>query len=74
MLLHTLRNSFLFSHQFCLPKVEKEQYEKEEHPDTQQEILKKVVVGLPVFTRTGTGGENLTATQLSMSTSNMVAN
>uniref|UniRef100_A0A8C7L4S8 Palmitoyltransferase n=1 Tax=Oncorhynchus kisutch TaxID=8019 RepID=A0A8C7L4S8_ONCKI len=43
------------SKEFCLPKVEKEQYEKEEHPDTQQEILKKVVVGLPVYTRTGTG-------------------
>ncbi|XP_055799385.1 palmitoyltransferase ZDHHC20-B-like isoform X1 [Salvelinus fontinalis] len=43
------------SKEFCLPKVEKERYEKEEHPDTQQEILKKVVVGLPVYTRTGTG-------------------
>ncbi|KAL0994015.1 hypothetical protein UPYG_G00116780 [Umbra pygmaea] len=43
------------SQEFCLPKVEKEQYEKEERPDTQQEILKKVALGLPIYTRTGTG-------------------
>lgn len=47
----------LFSRQFCLAKVEKEQYEKEQ-PDAQQNILKKAAVGLPVYTRTGTGGEN----------------
>ncbi|XP_064827727.1 palmitoyltransferase ZDHHC20-B-like isoform X1 [Oncorhynchus masou masou] len=42
------------SKEFCLAKVEKEQYEKE-HPDAQQDILKKEAVGLPVYTRTGTG-------------------
>ncbi|XP_046899362.1 palmitoyltransferase ZDHHC20-B-like isoform X1 [Hypomesus transpacificus] len=40
---------------FCLPKVEKEQYEKEERPEEQQEILKKVARELPLYTRTGTG-------------------
>ncbi|KAL4624872.1 putative palmitoyltransferase ZDHHC20 isoform X2 [Arapaima gigas] len=44
------------SKEFCLPKAEKEQYEKEERPEAQQEILKKVAKDLPVYTRTGTGG------------------
>ncbi|CAB1333054.1 unnamed protein product [Coregonus sp. 'balchen'] len=57
--MHTSWNSVSLQSQimqkkFCLAKVEKEQYEKEE-PDTQQDILKKVAVGLPVYTRTGTG-------------------
>ncbi|TRZ02313.1 hypothetical protein DNTS_009712 [Danionella cerebrum] len=40
---------------FCLPKSEKEQYEKEQRPETQQEILKKVATSLPLYTRTGAG-------------------
>ncbi|KAI4871333.1 hypothetical protein NFI96_003130 [Prochilodus magdalenae] len=40
---------------FCLPKAEKEQYEKEERPEAQQEILKKVARDLPIYTRTGSG-------------------
>ncbi|XP_037403432.1 palmitoyltransferase ZDHHC20-A isoform X1 [Pygocentrus nattereri] len=43
------------SKEFCLPKAEKEQYEKEERPEAQQEILKKVARNLPVYTRTGSG-------------------
>ncbi|KAM3869199.1 palmitoyltransferase ZDHHC20-B-like [Diretmus argenteus] len=35
---------------FCLPKAEKELYEKEERKETQQEILKKVARNLPVYT------------------------
>uniref|UniRef100_A0A8C7WJI3 Palmitoyltransferase n=1 Tax=Oncorhynchus mykiss TaxID=8022 RepID=A0A8C7WJI3_ONCMY len=42
------------SKEFCLAKVEKEQYEKEQS-DAQQDILKKAAIGLPVYTRTGTG-------------------
>ncbi|XP_055063993.2 palmitoyltransferase ZDHHC20-A isoform X1 [Misgurnus anguillicaudatus] len=43
------------SKEFCLPKAEKELYEKEERPETQQEILKRVARDLPVYTRTGSG-------------------
>ncbi|GAA6069961.1 palmitoyltransferase ZDHHC20-B isoform X1, partial [Tachysurus ichikawai] len=43
------------SKEFCLPKAEKELYEKEERPETQQEILKRVASSLPLYTRTGTG-------------------
>ncbi|XP_036451368.1 palmitoyltransferase ZDHHC20-A isoform X1 [Colossoma macropomum] len=43
------------SKEFCLPKAEKEQYEKEERPEAQQEILKKVGRNLPIYTRTGSG-------------------
>ncbi|XP_058231842.1 palmitoyltransferase ZDHHC20-B isoform X1 [Hemibagrus wyckioides] len=43
------------SKEFCLPKAEKELYEKEERPETQQEILKRVAGSLPLYTRTGTG-------------------
>ncbi|MGH0190576.1 UNVERIFIED_CONTAM: hypothetical protein FKN15_047830 [Acipenser sinensis] len=41
--------------QFCLPKADKEQYEREERPEAQQEILKRVAQNLPLYTRTGTG-------------------
>ncbi|KAJ7996710.1 hypothetical protein DPEC_G00239840 [Dallia pectoralis] len=41
--------------EFGLPKSEKELYEKEGQLEAQQEILKKVAIGLPVYTRTGTG-------------------
>ncbi|KAF5893308.1 putative palmitoyltransferase ZDHHC20 isoform X2, partial [Clarias magur] len=41
--------------EFCLPKAEKELYEKEERPETQQEILKRVASDLPLYTRTGAG-------------------
>ncbi|XP_063058413.1 palmitoyltransferase ZDHHC20-A [Engraulis encrasicolus] len=43
------------SKEFCLPKAEKEQYEKEEVSEVQQEILKRVSKGLPIYTRTGGG-------------------
>ncbi|XP_065116622.1 palmitoyltransferase ZDHHC20-A isoform X2 [Paramisgurnus dabryanus] len=43
------------SKEFCLPKAEKELYEKEERPEGQQEILKRVARDLPVYTRTGSG-------------------
>ncbi|KAL7840668.1 hypothetical protein AOLI_G00259910 [Acnodon oligacanthus] len=43
------------SKEFCLPKAEKEQYEKEERPEAQQEILKRVASSLPLYTRTGAG-------------------
>ena len=42
--------------QFCLPKAEKEQYEKEERPESQQEILWRAATNLPLYTRTGAGG------------------
>ncbi|XP_076025148.1 palmitoyltransferase ZDHHC20-B-like [Genypterus blacodes] len=40
---------------FCLPRAEKEQYEKEERAEIQQEILKKVARNVPVYTRTAGG-------------------
>ncbi|XP_076876433.1 palmitoyltransferase ZDHHC20-A isoform X2 [Brachyhypopomus gauderio] len=43
------------SKEFCLPKAEKEQYEREEAPEAQQEILRKVARDLPIYTRTGSG-------------------
>uniref|UniRef100_A0A8C2FMW8 Palmitoyltransferase n=1 Tax=Cyprinus carpio TaxID=7962 RepID=A0A8C2FMW8_CYPCA len=43
------------SKEFCLPKADKELYEKEEFPEAQQEILKRVARNLPVYTRTGSG-------------------
>ncbi|XP_057179149.1 palmitoyltransferase ZDHHC20-B isoform X2 [Triplophysa rosa] len=43
------------SKEFCLPKTEKEQYEKEQRPETQQEILRRVASTLPLYTRTGAG-------------------
>uniref|UniRef100_A0A665VFJ5 Palmitoyltransferase n=1 Tax=Echeneis naucrates TaxID=173247 RepID=A0A665VFJ5_ECHNA len=44
------------SKEFCLPKAEKERYEKEERPETQQEILWRAATSLPLYTRTGAGG------------------
>ncbi|XP_066507723.1 palmitoyltransferase ZDHHC20-A isoform X2 [Hoplias malabaricus] len=43
------------SKEFSLPKSEKELYEKEERPEAQQEILKKVARNLPIYTCTGSG-------------------
>ncbi|XP_061608070.1 palmitoyltransferase ZDHHC20-A-like isoform X2 [Phyllopteryx taeniolatus] len=40
---------------FTLPRVEKEQFEREEQAEMQQEILKKVARNLPVYTRTAGG-------------------
>lgn len=45
-----------FRQQFCLPKAEKERYEKEERPESQQEILWRAASNLPLYTRTGAGG------------------
>ncbi|KAF4082127.1 hypothetical protein AMELA_G00148120 [Ameiurus melas] len=43
------------SEAFSLPKAEKEEYEKEERPEAQQEILKKVAISLSIYTCTGSG-------------------
>uniref|UniRef100_A0A4W4F1X0 Palmitoyltransferase n=1 Tax=Electrophorus electricus TaxID=8005 RepID=A0A4W4F1X0_ELEEL len=43
------------SKEFCLPKAEKERYEREEMPDAQQEILKNAARELPMYTRTASG-------------------
>uniref|UniRef100_A0A672NC60 Probable palmitoyltransferase ZDHHC20 n=1 Tax=Sinocyclocheilus grahami TaxID=75366 RepID=A0A672NC60_SINGR len=43
------------SKEFCLPKVDKELYEKEENPEAQQEILKRVARNVLVYTCTGSG-------------------
>ncbi|XP_077365452.1 palmitoyltransferase ZDHHC20-B isoform X3 [Festucalex cinctus] len=43
------------SKEFCLPKAEKERYEKEERPESQQEILWRAATNLPLYTRTGAG-------------------
>uniref|UniRef100_A0A3B5L9W0 Palmitoyltransferase n=1 Tax=Xiphophorus couchianus TaxID=32473 RepID=A0A3B5L9W0_9TELE len=43
------------SKEFCLPKAEKERYEKEERPESQQEILWRAASTLPLYTRTGAG-------------------
>ncbi|KAM7369984.1 hypothetical protein PAMP_011271 [Pampus punctatissimus] len=43
------------SKEFCLPKAEKECYEKEERPESQQEILWRAATNLPLYTRTGAG-------------------
>ncbi|XP_062261766.1 palmitoyltransferase ZDHHC20-A [Platichthys flesus] len=40
---------------FGLPRAEKEMYEREEQAEKQQEVLKKVARGLPVYTRTAGG-------------------
>uniref|UniRef100_A0A3B3QVU6 Palmitoyltransferase n=1 Tax=Paramormyrops kingsleyae TaxID=1676925 RepID=A0A3B3QVU6_9TELE len=42
--------------EFSLSKVDKEQYERAERPETQQEILKRAARELPIYTRTGSGG------------------
>ncbi|XP_018590370.1 palmitoyltransferase ZDHHC20-like isoform X3 [Scleropages formosus] len=41
--------------EFSLTKADREQYEKEQRPEAQQEILKKVARELPVYTCTDTG-------------------
>ncbi|KAJ3611424.1 hypothetical protein NHX12_021439 [Muraenolepis orangiensis] len=43
------------SKEFCLAKAEKERYEKEERPESQQEILWRAASSLPLYTRTGAG-------------------
>ncbi|KAL1006630.1 hypothetical protein UPYG_G00074690 [Umbra pygmaea] len=43
------------SKQFCLPKAEKEQYMREERPESQQEILWRAATNLPLYTHTGAG-------------------
>uniref|UniRef100_A0A670HZD5 Palmitoyltransferase n=1 Tax=Podarcis muralis TaxID=64176 RepID=A0A670HZD5_PODMU len=40
------------SNEFCLSKSDKEQYEKEERPESQQEILRRAAKDLPVYTTT----------------------
>uniref|UniRef100_A0A493SYY4 Uncharacterized protein n=1 Tax=Anas platyrhynchos platyrhynchos TaxID=8840 RepID=A0A493SYY4_ANAPP len=42
----------LFPSQFCLSKADKEQYEKEERPEFQQEILRRAAKDLPICTTT----------------------
>nr|XP_020454756.1 palmitoyltransferase ZDHHC2-like isoform X2 [Monopterus albus] len=43
------------SKMFGLPRAEKELFEREERAEVQQEVLKKVVRNLPVYTRTAGG-------------------
>ncbi|KAL7983346.1 hypothetical protein Chor_000222 [Crotalus horridus] len=43
--------------QFCLSKSDKEQYEKEERPESQQEILRRAAKDLPVYTTTTSRGK-----------------
>ncbi|XP_077480734.1 palmitoyltransferase ZDHHC20-B isoform X2 [Stigmatopora argus] len=45
----------LYFLQYCLPKAEKEHYEKEARPESQQEILWRAATNLPIYTRTGAG-------------------
>ncbi|XP_051464332.1 palmitoyltransferase ZDHHC20 isoform X7 [Apus apus] len=40
------------SKEFCLSKADKEQYEKEERPESQQEILRRAAKDLPIYTTT----------------------
>ncbi|KAM9602674.1 palmitoyltransferase ZDHHC20 isoform 3-T3 [Morphnus guianensis] len=40
------------SNEFCLSKADKEQYEKEERPESQQEILRRAAKDLPIYTTT----------------------
>lgn len=47
----------LFPSQFCLSKADKEQYEKEERPESQQEILRRAAKDLPIYTTTASRGE-----------------
>ncbi|XP_069496443.1 palmitoyltransferase ZDHHC20 isoform X2 [Ambystoma mexicanum] len=42
------------SKEFCLSKSDKEQYEKEERPELQQDILKRAAKELPIYTTTAT--------------------
>lgn len=43
--------------QFSLSKSDKEQYEKEERPESQQEILRRAAKDLPVYTTTTSRGK-----------------
>ncbi|XP_014348045.1 palmitoyltransferase ZDHHC20-B [Latimeria chalumnae] len=43
------------SKEFCLSKSDKDQYEREDRPESQQEILRRAAKDLPLYTRTGTG-------------------
>ncbi|OXB81370.1 UNVERIFIED_CONTAM: hypothetical protein H355_001587 [Colinus virginianus] len=45
------------SNEFCLSKADKEQYEKEERPESQQEILRRAAKDLPIYTTTASRGE-----------------
>uniref|UniRef100_A0A8C6VLG2 Zinc finger DHHC-type palmitoyltransferase 20 n=1 Tax=Naja naja TaxID=35670 RepID=A0A8C6VLG2_NAJNA len=47
------------SNEFCLSKTDKEQYEKEERPESQQEILRRAAKELPVYTTTTSRGKPL---------------
>ncbi|XP_053161535.1 palmitoyltransferase ZDHHC20 isoform X2 [Hemicordylus capensis] len=40
------------SNEFCLSKSDKEQYEKEERPESQQELLRRAAKDLPIYTTT----------------------
>ncbi|XP_067842170.1 palmitoyltransferase ZDHHC20-B-like isoform X3 [Heptranchias perlo] len=43
------------SKEFSLAKTDKEQYDREERPEMQQEILKRAAKDLPLYTRTANG-------------------
>lgn len=50
-----------FSHDFCfqyhMSYADKERYENEERPEVQRQILAEIARKLPVYTRTGSGGQ-----------------
>lgn len=52
--------------QFCLSKTDKEQYEKEERPESQQEILRRAAKDLPVYTTTTSRGKPLALPSLDL--------
>lgn len=49
------------SHEFCfqyhMSYADKERYENEERPEVQRQILSEMARKLPVYTRTGNGGQ-----------------
>lgn len=46
-----------FSFQFHLSYTDKERYENEERPEVQKQMLVDMAKKLPVYTRTGSGGQ-----------------
>ena len=50
-------NPCLFCFQFHLSYTDKERYENEERPEVQKQILVDMAKKLPVYTRTGSGGQ-----------------
>lgn len=51
----------LFCFQFHLSYTDKERYENEERPEVQKQMLVDMAKKLPVYTRTGSGGQFITS-------------